>query len=165
MSSDTPRTDAAYLRPGATLYDLAGEIGKLERELYATLAQIAELNEETAFLRKRLTNATAALKFIADHGGTIHATECGEIHCSAAWCAEQARAALNACDFARQLERELSTAQARIAELDKEKARLDWLEENGDQIHCSECWAGNIDQYWVAPTRAAIDAEMKERKP
>jgi hypothetical protein len=50
---------------------------------------------------------------------------------------------------------------ARNAELERDKARLDWIEANADQIHCSECWAGNIEQYWVAPIRAAIDAEMK----
>jgi predicted RNase H-like nuclease (RuvC/YqgF family) len=54
---------------------------------------------------------------------------------------------------------------ARNAELEKDKARLDWLEENGDQIHCSECWAGNIERYYIAPTRAAIDAEMKAMTP
>lgn len=53
---------------------------------------------------------------------------------------------------------------AKVAELERDKARLDWIEANADQIHCSECWAGNIEQYWVAPTRAAIDAEM-EGKP
>ena len=31
--SDTPRTDAAYFASGATMYDLAGEMKKLEREL------------------------------------------------------------------------------------------------------------------------------------
>jgi hypothetical protein len=31
--SDTPRTDAAYFAEGATMYDLAGEAKKMEREL------------------------------------------------------------------------------------------------------------------------------------
>jgi hypothetical protein len=31
--SDTPRTDAAYFASGATMYDMAGEMKKLEREL------------------------------------------------------------------------------------------------------------------------------------
>jgi DNA repair exonuclease SbcCD ATPase subunit len=48
--------------------------------------------------------------------------------------------------------------------LEKDKARWDWLEENGDQIHCSKSGAGNIEMYWIAPTRAAIDAAM-EAKP
>jgi hypothetical protein len=41
-----------------------------------------------------------------------------------------------------------------------DKARLDWIESNADQIHCSKSGAGNIEQYWIAPTRAAIDAAM-----
>jgi hypothetical protein len=31
--NDTPRTDAAYFRQGATMYNLAGEMKQLEREL------------------------------------------------------------------------------------------------------------------------------------
>ena len=37
--SDTPRTDAAYFKQGATMYDLAGESKKLERELAAAKAE------------------------------------------------------------------------------------------------------------------------------
>jgi hypothetical protein len=48
--------------------------------------------------------------------------------------------------------------------LAKDKARLDWIEVNADQIHCSKSGAGNIEMYWIAPTRAAIDAAM-EGKP
>ena len=53
---------------------------------------------------------------------------------------------------------------ARNAELARDKARLDWIEVNADQIHCSKSGAGNIEMYWIAPTRAAIDAAM-EAKP
>jgi hypothetical protein len=53
---------------------------------------------------------------------------------------------------------------ARNAELARDKARLDWIEVNADQIHCSKSGAGNIEMYWIAPTRAAIDAAM-EGKP
>jgi phage shock protein A len=56
---------------------------------------------------------------------------------------------------------QIDALNAKIAELEKDKARLDWIEANADQIHCSESVAGNIEQYWVAPTRAAIDAEME----
>jgi hypothetical protein len=45
--------------------------------------------------------------------------------------------------------------------LAKDKARLDWIEVNADQIHCSKSGAGNIEMYWIAPTRAAIDAAME----
>ena len=46
------------------------------------------------------------------------------------------------------------------SEASSDKARLDWIESNADQIHCSKSGAGNIEQYWIAPTRAAIDAAM-----
>ena len=35
MMQDTPRTDAAYFKPDATMYDLAGEMKRIERELNA----------------------------------------------------------------------------------------------------------------------------------
>lgn len=41
--SDTPRTDAAYFKAGATMYDLAGEMKQLERELNAANAKIKRL--------------------------------------------------------------------------------------------------------------------------
>jgi hypothetical protein len=40
--------------------------------------------------------AEAALAFIAENGGTTHETECGTISCNGSWCAEQARAAIDA---------------------------------------------------------------------
>ena len=43
MVSDTPRTDAAYFRPHATMYDLAGEMKRMERELNAANERIDEL--------------------------------------------------------------------------------------------------------------------------
>ena len=47
--STTPRTDAAYFKQGATMYDLAGESKKLETELAAMTAR-AELAEASAKL-------------------------------------------------------------------------------------------------------------------
>ena len=41
--SDTPRTDAAYFATGATMYSLAGEMKKMERELSAALLEINRL--------------------------------------------------------------------------------------------------------------------------
>ncbi len=108
----------------------------------------------------------------------------------AVFAGDSLRDALVRSEFARQLERELAAAQAKIAnqserirylegatnhaigtplsqahakiaELEQDKARLDWIEANADQILCSESVAGNIEQYWVAATRAAIDAEME----
>jgi hypothetical protein len=46
--------------------------------------------------KARAERAEAALAFIASNGGTTHETECGPIACNGCWCAEQARAALDA---------------------------------------------------------------------
>jgi hypothetical protein len=46
--SDTPRTDAAYFAEGATMYDLAGEAKKMERELNEANADRLRLRQ--AFL-------------------------------------------------------------------------------------------------------------------
>ena len=45
MISDTPRTDAAYFKPDATMYDLAGEMKRIERELNAANERIKRLEE------------------------------------------------------------------------------------------------------------------------
>lgn len=57
MSSDTPRTDAAYaayFRPGATLYDLADEMKNLERELNDTNAIALQYAYEIDRLKEEL---------------------------------------------------------------------------------------------------------------
>ena len=41
--SATPRTDAAYFKQGATMYDLAGESKKLETELAHLRAEVERL--------------------------------------------------------------------------------------------------------------------------
>lgn len=46
--------------------------------------------------KARAERAEAALAFIASNGGTTHETECGPIACNGSWCAEQARAAIDA---------------------------------------------------------------------
>lgn len=43
--SDTPRTDDAYFRKSATMYDMAGEMKRMERELNAANAKIKRLEE------------------------------------------------------------------------------------------------------------------------
>jgi hypothetical protein len=50
--SDTPRTDAAYFAEGATMYDLAVEAKKMERELN-------EANADRQRLRQALAQAGA----------------------------------------------------------------------------------------------------------
>jgi len=55
--SDTPRTDAAYFQPDATMYDLAGEMKRIERELNAANAIIRQqqlLEEENLRLQGRI---------------------------------------------------------------------------------------------------------------
>jgi hypothetical protein len=44
--SDTPRTDAAYFKPDATMYDLAGEMKRIERELTASNERVRLLISE-----------------------------------------------------------------------------------------------------------------------
>jgi hypothetical protein len=46
--SDTPRTDAAYFAEGATMYDLAVEAKKMERELNEANADRQRLREALA---------------------------------------------------------------------------------------------------------------------
>jgi predicted nucleic acid-binding Zn-ribbon protein len=58
MVSDTPRTDEAYFKQGATMYDLAGEMKRMERELNAANERI-----------KRLEEAGDALKAAGYFGG------------------------------------------------------------------------------------------------
>ena len=53
MVSDTPRTDAAYFKKGATMYDLAGEMKLLERELNAANERIKRLEEAGDVLAQR----------------------------------------------------------------------------------------------------------------
>jgi predicted nucleic acid-binding Zn-ribbon protein len=43
MIQDTPRTDAVYFKPDATMYDLAGEMKRIERELNAANDRIKRL--------------------------------------------------------------------------------------------------------------------------
>jgi hypothetical protein len=45
MIGETPRTDAAYFKPHATMYDLAGEMKLMERELNAANDRINRLEE------------------------------------------------------------------------------------------------------------------------
>ena len=52
--------------------------------------------EQAAKDHARAERAEAALAFIASNGGTTHETECGPISCNGSWCAEQARAAIDA---------------------------------------------------------------------
>jgi len=72
MVSDTPRTDAAYFRPHATMYDLAGEMKRMERELNAANSIIRQqqlLDEENLGLRQRIKRLEEA------GDGLLHCTQ------------------------------------------------------------------------------------------
>lgn len=67
--STTPRTDAAYFKQGATMYDLAGESKKLETELYVMQFEFgrmvlfaAVMGDRNVELRIRAEKAEAELK-------------------------------------------------------------------------------------------------------
>ena len=64
--SDTPRTDAAYFKPHATMYDLAGEMKLMERELNAANEMLRKLNIHALNLTdriRRLEEAGDALEY------------------------------------------------------------------------------------------------------
>jgi hypothetical protein len=54
MVSDTPRTDAAYFKPHATMYDLAGEMKLMERELNRACEMYRKLDIHTLDLVDRI---------------------------------------------------------------------------------------------------------------
>ena len=63
MISDTPRTDAAYFKPHATMYDLAGEMKLMERELNAANERIKRLEEALKDLLIAVTFADPPKEF------------------------------------------------------------------------------------------------------
>jgi len=69
--SDTPRTDAAYFASGATMYDLAGEMKKLERELNEAKASASAL----AYAIEYTLKADTILHPETDHVGMRQALE------------------------------------------------------------------------------------------
>ena len=52
MIGETPRTDAAYFKPHATMYDLAGEMKLMERELNAANERIKRLEDALVSIRE-----------------------------------------------------------------------------------------------------------------
>jgi hypothetical protein len=55
-----------------------------------------QINHENLSMRymDERDKALESLAFIAEWGGKIHETECGDIRCDGDWCAEQARSAI-----------------------------------------------------------------------
>ena len=64
MIGDTPRTDAAYFKPHATMYDLAGEMKLMERELNAANSKIELLMSANADVARIADQRDAAEKRI-----------------------------------------------------------------------------------------------------
>ncbi len=81
---------------GAIDQHTCGDVQKWADHYIAELTRLrAEVDSLKAW-KARAEKAEAALAFIAEHGGTKHETECGTISCDGSWCAEQARAAIDA---------------------------------------------------------------------
>ncbi len=69
MVSDTPRTDEAYFKNSATMYDLAGEMKRVERELNAANEKIEVLlvsDCERLRIEEELNAANQRIKRLED---------------------------------------------------------------------------------------------------
>lgn len=69
---------------------------RAEEQLALKNSQCEHAERAAAGALAERDKAEAALAFIASNGGTTHETECGPISCNGSWCAQQARAAIDA---------------------------------------------------------------------
>jgi len=69
--SDTPRTDAAYFKPDATMYDLAGEMKRIERELTTANAEIERLTNKVAQLYRGAEEQNQRIKRLEEAGDVL----------------------------------------------------------------------------------------------
>lgn len=97
----TPRTDAMMqdARPVSwqASYGTAVLLARtLERELNESRNAERLARVQLATEREKVRVLRSAFLFIAEYGGEVHYSELGDINCTGAWCAEQARAALAA---------------------------------------------------------------------
>ena len=69
--NDTPRTDAAYFKKGATMYDLAGEMKRMERELNAATSEIERLRKSNLQLREGAEEQKHRIKRLEEAGGQL----------------------------------------------------------------------------------------------
>lgn len=76
--------------------ELTARAERAEAELKASRYETVKAAQEGLRECIRAERAEAALAFIAANGGTTHETECGPIACNGSWCAQQARAAIDA---------------------------------------------------------------------
>lgn len=80
MVSDTPRTDEAYFKNSATMYDLAGEMKRVERELNAANEKIEVLliaDCERLRIEEELNAANQRIKRLEEAGDAM------ELYCDA----------------------------------------------------------------------------------
>ena len=83
--SDTPRTDVAYFKNGATMYDLAGEMKLVERELNAANDRIKRLEEELMDAKDKHAVLVADVALYEDRADRIkRLEEAGDYLCAAA---------------------------------------------------------------------------------
>lgn len=145
--SDTPRTDAAYFKAGATMYDMAGEMKRMERELNAANQRIKQLEDaRTVAAANSLANMLSYEEAVAK----IKRLE-GELESTKAdrdsWSNQSDEFAKTAADLIIHIKR---------------------LEELGNKLR--ECasqlgWTSSEDPRWIGRAEAAVEAWDKEAKP
>ena len=174
MNTPTPRTDAAWAktfqddedqcRAGNAATDMRDECATLERELAALAAERDQLRAALALGQQNCDDAYDDLR--AERAAAIARAESAERE-AFDWKKiaryEAARAERAEAELAFQVARnsDLFTQRDQIrAELDAERARLDWLEENAKDIMKYNCRS----YIWFAHQniRAAIDAATTE---
>ena len=70
--SDTPRTDAAYFKKGATMYDLAGQMKLVEQQLNTATSEIERLRESNFKLREGAEEQKQRIKRLEEAGNELH---------------------------------------------------------------------------------------------
>ena len=70
--SETPRTDVAYFKNGATMYDLAGEMKLVERELNSANAEVDRLTAKVAQLYEGAEEQNQRIKRLEELGNDLH---------------------------------------------------------------------------------------------
>ena len=71
MIGETPRTDSAYFKPHATMYDLAGEMKRMERELNALTKERDIESERATHYRDKWQSAEARIKRLEEAGDAL----------------------------------------------------------------------------------------------
>ena len=82
---DTPRTDAAYFKKGATMYDLAGEMKRMERELNAANVEIERLTNKVSQLYEGAEEQKQRIKRLEEAGDAMVNEGWNEPHLANAW--------------------------------------------------------------------------------